>query len=283
MALLLTSSLGIAVAFRGGIFNLGGEGQIYIGGLAASVALLAAPGLPGSLMLSAAALAASVTGCAMGGVCGLLKRRLGANELITTFLLSGALTPAADYFIVTFLRDDTVNLLASRPFDETRLLPRLLPPSSLSLSFIIALLLVWAGRTFLNSTGSGYRFLIAGAAPSFARFGGIEPEKYWAPSLAVSGALNGLAGFFAVAGTYGRCHVGFPGGLGWNAIACALIARNQPLALAPAALVYSWLKAGADSAILTTGMDFETSSLLQAVVLILATVRISAGQTGRRL
>jgi simple sugar transport system permease protein len=94
--------------------------------------------------------------------------------------------------------------------------------------------------------------------------------------MGVSGALNGLTGFFAVAGTYGLCHRGFSGGLGWNAIAVALIARNRPLALIPAALALGCLKAGSDSALLSRGLNFETAAFIQAAALILATIHFAA-------
>jgi simple sugar transport system permease protein len=107
----------------------------------------------------------------------------------------------------------------------------------------------------------------------------MDPEKTWIPVMLASGALYALAGFFAVAGTYGRCHVGFSGGLGWSAIAVALIARNRPLALLPAALVYGWLKSGSDSALLAAGLNLETSSFIQAAVLLFATASfIPAGR-----
>jgi simple sugar transport system permease protein len=284
IALLLTASLAAVLAMRGGVFNLGGEGQIYLGGLAAALMLLpknslsGAAGLgaelPGAFALCLAALAAMAAGGGMGFISGLLKKISGANELITSFLLSAALIPAADYLISGPLRDTSGNLLAMPKISADRLLLFLFPPSSLSVSFICALALVLAGHVFINKTARGYRYRISGAAPGFARYGGMNGEGLWIPALAFSGALSGLAGFFAVAGTYGRCHTGFPGGLGWNAIAVALIARNQPLALFPAALVYGWLKAGADSSLLAAGMNLETSSFIQAVVLLLATVSL---------
>jgi simple sugar transport system permease protein len=279
MGLLLTASLGAVLAFRGGCFNLGGEGQIYLGGLtAAAVLLFWGDGLSGAGwsfgLLCLAGLLAMGAGGAMGALSGFLKKRYGANELITSFLLSAALSPVADYLISGPLRDHSGNLLATRRFAAGRLLPKLLPPSILSLSFIFALVLVVLGHLFINRTVWGYRFRIAGAAPAFARYGGINPERGWFPAMAASGALGGLAGFFAVAGTYGVCHLSFSGGLGWNAIAVALIARNRPLALIPAALIYGWLKAGSDSALLAAGLNFETSAFIQAVVLILATVHI---------
>jgi simple sugar transport system permease protein len=276
ITLLLTAALGAVLAFRGGLFNLGGEGQIYLGGLAATALLLSPPVLPDTALLICAALAAVLAGGCMGGISGLLKEKFNVNELITTFLLSAALSPLADYCITGPLRNSGDNLLASPRFAGTRRLPALLPPSILSVSFIFALILVLLVFVFIYKTGSGYRYRIAGSAPVFARFGVIRVDRIWTPALFASGALHGLTGFFAVAGTYGMCHLGFSGGLGWSAIAVALIGRNHPAALIPAALVYGWLKAGSDAAMLTTKLNVETSSLIQALVLLLATIQFKA-------
>jgi simple sugar transport system permease protein len=167
-------------------------------------------------------------------------------------------------------------------FAADRRLPGLLPPSNLNVSFIFALALVLAAHFFINKTVWGYGFRISGAAPRLARFGGIDPRGSWIPAMTAAGALSGLAGFFAVAGTYGRCHLAFPGGLGWNAIAVALIARNRPLALFPAALVYGWLRAGSESAQLAGGLGFETAAFIQALALILATARFRLRSGSRR-
>ena len=274
IALLLTASLGAAIAFRGGTFNLGGEGQIYLGGLAASMILLTGQNsLSAPILLCFAACTAMLTGALMGGFSGVLKKKVGMNELISSFLLSSALIPVADFLIKGPWRDSTGNLLALPAFSNNLVLLRLLPPSNLSMSFIFALLLIFTGHVFISRTFRGYLLRISGADPAFARFGGIDPEKAWIPAMAVSGALSALAGFFAVAGTYGRCHAGFSGGLGWSAIAVALIAGNKPLALLPAALVYGWLKSGSDSALLAAGLNLETSSFIQAAILLFATAR----------
>ena len=280
-ALLLTASLGSSMAFRGGTFNLGGEGQIYLGGLTASVVLLLGRGwpafesgffFPAPVLLPLAAFAAMTMGGLMAGFSGLLKKKIGMNELISSFLLSSALIPVADFLIRGPWRDATGNLLALPVFATDLRLIRLLPPSNLSVSFFFALFLVFLGHIFINKTSWGYQFRISGAAPDFARFGGIDPEKAWIPAMTVSGALFALTGFFAVAGSFGRCHAGFSGGLGWSAIAVALIARNRPLALLPAALVFGWLQSGSSSALLAAGLTLETSSFIQAVVLLFATV-----------
>ena len=273
IALLLAASLAAAIAFRGGTFNLGGEGQIYAGGLAASMVLLSLHFIQTPLLLGLAALFSILIGGLIGGFSGLLKKTLGMNELISSFLLSSALIPLADYLIGGPWRDQGGTLLALPAFPQELLLPRLLPPSNLSISFVYAMLLVFCAHIFINRTRKGYEFRIAGAAPAFARYGGINSENAWIPAMSASGALFGLTGFFAVAGTFGRCHAGFSGGLGWSAIAVALIAGNKPLALLPAALVFGWLQSGSDSALLAAGLNLETSSFIQAAVLILVTAR----------
>jgi simple sugar transport system permease protein len=251
--------------------------------LAASVALLAGQSLlsagngfmlPALLLFSA--FMAMLAGALMGGISGFLKKQLGMNELITSFLFSSSLIPIADFLIKGPLRDSGGNLLALPAFPKDLILARLMPPSNLSTSFIFALFLVFMGHIFINKTYRGYQFRIAGAAPAFAHYGGIDYKKIWTPAMAASGALSGLAGFFAVAGTYGRCHAGFSGGLGWSAIAVALIAGSRPLLLLPAALVYGWLRSGSDSALLAAGLNIETSSFIQALVLLLATVSFAA-------
>jgi simple sugar transport system permease protein len=277
IALLLTASAGTLLAFRSGCFNLGAEGQVYLGGVAASCVLLIGSEWNHALVLLCAAAAALLTGACMGGISGILKRYCGAHEVISSFLLSSALTPVADYTINNYLRDKGGNLMASPPFSAT--LPKLLPPSHLSLSFIVSIALILILSLFINKTAGGYRFSIAGADHAFAHYGGIEAKRYWVSSLAVSGALCALSGFFAVAGTYGRCHLGFSGSVGWNALAVTLIAGNRPLALFPAAFLYGAVKAGSDSALLITGIQLETASFIQGAVLLLATARLFPQRT----
>jgi simple sugar transport system permease protein len=273
-ALFLTAGLGIILSFRGGTFNLGGEGQIYLGGFAASLVLISMEKFPGTAALMLACFAAITVGALMGILSGWLKTK-GASELITSFLLSAALIPVADYCIIGPFRDTSGNLQATKSFASDRILPYILPPSNLSISILIALFLIFIGHFWLNISRTGYRFRIAGAAPAFARYGGINVKRYWIPSMLASGAFHGLAGFFAVAGTYGICHRGFSGGLGWNAITVALVAGNKPLALIPAALLYATIRAGSDAALLSSGIKLDTASFIQAFILILVTVNFS--------
>jgi simple sugar transport system permease protein len=278
----MTAALGVVIAFRAGTFNLGGEGQIYAGGLAASVVLLSFGGSSGTLVLFAAAAAGAGAGALLAAAAGALKTKFGVDELISSFLASSAVTPAIDYLVSGPLRDPANNLLATARFAPDRLLPGILAPSTLSLSAPIALILLLAAAFALDGTAVGFRIRVVGSSPAFARFAGLEPAAYWTPAFALSGAFHGLAGFFAVAGTYGLCHRGFPGGLGWSAIAVALIARNAPLALIPAAFAYAWLDTGSETAMLSSELSFETAAFVQAAVFLLVTARF-AGRYGERL
>ncbi|MDR2209949.1 MAG: ABC transporter permease [Spirochaetaceae bacterium] len=276
MTLLLMASLGAAAAFRGGCFNLGGEGQIYLGGCAAAAILLSGGSISGPAMLSLGALGAAGAGGVMGGLSGLLRKRIGANELITSFLAGAALMPLGDYVISGVLRDSGGNLLATGKIDPSRLLPRILPPSALSISIIIVLGCMVLLHLLIHGTALGYRFQISGAAPDLARFSGINAEKRFIPAMAGSGIIAGLTGFFAVAGTYGMCYQGFPAGLGWNAIAVALIAGSEPLFILPVAFIFNAIKTGADTAMLQAGFGFETAAFIQAAVLLLAALPFSS-------
>jgi simple sugar transport system permease protein len=286
-AVLITASLGAFVAFEMRLFNFGGEGQIYAGGIAASAVILFyqphAAGLPAgiqTLVLWAACIASIAAGGTLGAVSGILKKRFNANELLTTFLLSASLIPVCDALVTGVFRDRSGSLLASEKF--LLALPRILPPSNLSLSLVWALLLVVVFYLYLNNTGAGYRFFVAGNAPDFARYGGIKPETYTVPTLALSGALYGLAGFFFCAGTAGRLHIGFSGGAGWDAIAIALLARKKPLLLIPAGLLFCFLLSAADSALLLRGLKLETKRFVEALALFVAAAIHIRGKISRR-
>ena len=272
--LLMVTGLGIALAFKGGTFNLGGEGQVYAGGLAAVFILLHAPeNLAPPVTILVALVAALAAGGILGAISGILKSRFGVDELISSFLISSTIAPVADYLISGPLRDPSSNLLATARIPARLLLPRIMEPSSLNISLVAAMLIASYFAFFLVSTATGYRIRVAGSNPMFARFAGFAPSRYWMPVMGASGALHGLAGFFAVAGTYGLCHRGFSGGIGWNGIAVALIARNNPMALIPSALAFAWLETGSSSALLSSGLSIETGTFIQAVVFLLVTAR----------
>jgi simple sugar transport system permease protein len=267
---LVLGALGISIAMKAGSLNLGGEGQVYLGAFTATVFALtfSALGIIGSIfavtigVFSAAALAA------FSGFC---KARWNVNELITSFLLSSAVIPVVNYLVTGPFVDPETSLQSTEKIAHNMRLPLILRPSSLSAGMLIALAFVVFVYVFLKKTKMGYEFRIAGSNEMFARYGGINTKLNTVLAMAISGGFYGLAGALAVMGTYHSVIKEFSAGLGWNGLAVALLSGFYPPAIIPAALFFAWIGAGARSAMMNTGLTFEVASIVQAVILLLAT------------
>lgn len=276
--LLILAGTGSAFALRAGAFNLGGEAQLYASALVAAVILaptggpagLAAEGFPRIAFALASAVA---TGALIAFIPGVLKASLRVSELITSFLLSAAVTPVLDWLISGPLRDPEQNLLATRAIDPAFRIPPIAAPALFNASFFVAVGIAVCGALFLGKTSPGYRIRISGTAPEFARYSGFSVKGATIAGMTVSGALHGLAGFFAVAGTWYMCHSGLTSGMGWGALACALMARANPLAVIPAAILYSWVETATDAASLSARFSFDSSALVQAVIFLVISVQ----------
>ncbi len=278
-SLLALTGAGVVAAFRAGVFNLGGEGQTYLGAIVVTAvhtdSTLAS--LQPAWALTALALVLAVAAPAfMAGLSGWLRHVTGADELITSFLLAAAVMPVGDYLILGPLRDRTSNLIATPLVPESARLARLLPPSSFNTGAIWAILTVAALWFLLRWTLFGYEMRITGYNRSLARYAGIPVGKYTTLPMALSGALHGLAGSFLVLGIHYRSITGFTGGLGWNGIAVALIARNNPILIVPAAVFFALLDGGARAAVLHNQTTWELGSVVQGVVFLFVTARVLA-------
>lgn len=294
---LLLSAFGAAVAFRAGLFNLGGEGQVAVGGLAAALVLaFAANGAAGGggagaawaagggfhplAALGLAFLAAACAGAFLAGLSALAERATGAEVLLTSFLLSQTALVVVDWAVAGPLRDPSSNLLAMPPIAAAFRLPRLAPPAPLDAGLFLVLALALCMTWLLKWTKAGYELALRGRSPDFARAQGLDANLDLWPLL-LSGALHGLAGALLVAGSAGRAVKGMSGGLGWNGISVALVAATEPLALAPAALFFAWLDAGALRASILADLSPDASAVMKALVLLLVTARPALG-LGRR-
>ncbi len=272
--LYVLAGTGSALALRAGAFNLGGEAQIYGSGLAAAAVIPAAAAvLPPWGALAAGLLAAVAVGAVLGFGPGYLRAKRGTSELLTSFLLSAACVPIVDFLIGGPLRDKTGNLLATAPLPEAARLAPIALPSYFNASFFAAVAVAVAAAWFISATGPGFRFRVSGSAPEFARYSGYRVGFVTAAGMTVSGALHGAAGFAAVAGTWYRCHQGFSAGMGWSALAVALMARSEPAAVIPAALLLAWLQAASDAAMLSTRLGFDATALIQAVIFLVVSAR----------
>ncbi len=279
---LIFTGLGISVAFRSSMFNLGGEGQVYVGGLAATSICLLFPAMNGIVGGLIAVIAAALAAGAVAGLSGFFKMKWNTDELITSFLLSSALILVVDFFITGPMDDPNNNLLTTRAIGEQYRLLKIFLPSKLNISVLFALLSVFSVSFFLFRTHWGYEMRMCGLNREFARYGGINVGKFMIIPMVLSGGLHGLGGAFAVMGTYDMCLKGFSGGMGWNGIAVALIAKNDPKAVIPAALFFAYLEAGAKAAMLHSDVTFEIASIVQSVIFYLVTAQALYGLFAER-
>ena len=269
-ALYMLAGSGAVISIKSGDFNLGGEGQIYLGGFVSAI-LLAGLDKAGlnfpPLVIFLALTAAFISSALMAGLSALLKIFRNADFLFTSFIASAALIPFIDGLISGPARSSTDNLLAT-PFISPKLrLPGLLPPSPLNASFIIALLVCATAWLLLNRTSWGRQLCMLGVSPEFSRFAGFACRKLTLSAALISGGLHGLAGAAAILGTYFTCHQGFYAGMGWNAFSSALIAGVNPLLLIPSSLFMGFITTYSNKFALYHNFGFDMSSLIQAVIL----------------
>jgi simple sugar transport system permease protein len=272
---LIFGALGVTIAMKAGNLNLGGEGQIY---LSAFITVAVALALSNTVF-SGFGVIIAIIACFAGALCsgflaafsGFCKAKWNTSELITTFLLSCAVIPVVNYLVTVPFLDPETSLISTKKIAENMRLILILKPSSLSIGIFIALLFVFIVHIFITKTKPGYEFRMAGNNELFARYGGINTKLNTVLAMLFSGFLYGLAGSIMVMGTHHAVIKEFSAGLGWNALAVALIARFYSPAVIPAAIFFAWLGAGSRIAMQNTGLTMEVASIVQAVVLFLCT------------
>jgi riboflavin transport system permease protein len=278
-SVLIFTGLGAALAFKAGMINLGGEGQIYTGAFITTIAALALSppavsplsplaGRPGMALALAAGACA---GAGIAGISGLLRAFWNTDELLSSFLLAGAVIPVINYSISGPLRDQDGYLLATREIPDQFHFRFLMPPSNLNTGIVTVIILVIITFLFLFYTTWGYRWTLCGKNREFARYGGMPVNRYLIFPMVISGGLHGAGGGMWILGTAHRCSVGVTSGMGWNGIVTALIARNNPLLVVPAALLIAYITSGAEVAMVQTNFSFELATLVQAIILFLIT------------
>lgn len=270
---LVFAGLGIAVAFSSSAFNLGGEGQVYAGALVTAAVCLALPDTNGFIGGIAAVLAGVITGAVLAGISGYFKMKWNTDLLISSFLISAAVVLIVNFLITGPLDDPASSLLATPKIAEQYRLLRIFKPSKLNISIVFSIVAAIAVYTFMYHTHRGYEMRICGLNPDFARYGGVNVNTYLVLPMILSGALHGLGGGLAVTGTHYMALKEFTFGVGWNGIAVALIAKNHPLGVIPAALFFAYLDAGAKAAMLHSDVTFEIAAIIQSVIFYLVTAQ----------
>jgi simple sugar transport system permease protein len=264
------SALGAALAFKGGVINLGGEGFVYSGAVLGFICGYKLPGAWGWLATCLMTLAAFLSCASLGSIPALIRKASGRDELISSFLLSQALIPILDWAVSSPLRDGSSQIIATSPLPSAFRPFRLLVPSDLNASLLILLLACLCAYLALYRSRWGFELRMSGSSPPFARSIGLDVPSLRAWAMSLSSGIMGAGGFLLMAGSHGRVIKSFSAGLGWSGLACAIVARSNPLLLPFAALLFAYLDSGTNAARLVSGLPEEAASLVQAIVFFAA-------------
>ena len=285
---LLLVGLGVIIAFRGGVINIGGEGQLIVGALATTALSVSFPQTPGILLLPAALIVGALAGAVWGGIPGILKARLGVNEILSTIMMNSIAVQLANFLLRGVLIDPK-EIEAGTRIAQSALLPRqvwlvrLIPKTLLHGGAILALVLAVLVFIFLWRTTIGYRIRAVGLNAAAARYAGIRVPVFQALALTLGGAFAGLAGAVEVLGVQHRMMDGISSGYGFTGIVAALFGNLHPLGAIPASILFGGLLVGADKMQRTVQVPSAlVDTLLGLVVLFVVSSAIWARQRARR-
>jgi len=264
---LLFPALGVALAFRAGLFNIGAEGQLVLGGLAAGVTGVLLPGPP-VVSIVATLLAGALAGGLWGGIAGFLKSRFGANEVIATLMLNVIAGLLATYAVDGPLHFASANEGETPLLAKTAWLPAIVPDTRLTISIVIALLLALVLWFAFNRTVFGFELRAAGGAPEAARRAGVDLRRIALQAMTYSGAIAGLGGATLVTGVLHRFNTGLSPGYGFVAIAVALVGNLEPVWIAVAAFAFGILQNGALSMQAEASVPRDVVNVIEGLVII---------------
>jgi len=274
------TGLAVAVAFHGGLFNIGGEGQAVMGGLGTGlVALWWSAFLPAWLMLPIMMVSGALFGMAWAAVPGYLQAYRGSHVVITTIMFNFIASTVLVYVLVNHLRPKGSMSVESVPFAPSAQMPAVhellgrigieWPSSPLNLSVLLAGLAAVAVYLFLWRTRAGYRLRAVGSSPGAAEYAGIKSRHQVVMAMAISGALAGLVGMNEIAGVSGKLILEFVSGAGFTGIAVALMGRNHPLGIVLASLLFGALfQGGAEVAFEVQDFSRDMVVMLQGFIVL---------------
>ena len=276
------TGLAVAVAFHGGLFNIGGEGQAYLGGLGVALVALNLDGtFPWWINLPLAVLASAAFGAAWAFIPAILQAKRGSHVVITTIMFNFIATALMVYLIVNVLRPAQTMQPETRRFLEGGQLPKLGPlfdwfgasmgGAPLNVSFFVALAAAFLVWVLIWRTRLGYEIRTLGYSPSAARYAGMRQVKLIVIIMLISGGLAGMMALNPVMGDQYRLQIDFPAGAGFVGIAVALMGRGHPAGIVPAALLFGVLyQGGAELAFDMPQISRDMIVIIQGLVILFA-------------
>jgi general nucleoside transport system permease protein len=267
------TGLAVAIAFQCGLFNIGGEGQAYIGGLGVGLVGLGLSGWPWPVVAIAAIAAAALFGAGWAFIPAWLQARRGSHIVITTIMFNFIAASIMTWLLVDVLIAPGQQSPESRFFDESTWLPFLhqalavigieIPESPLNLAFFWALVCCVLYQLFIRHTRWGYEIRTVGLNERAAVYAGISPARNIVLAMAISGALAGFVAVNELLGVHHRMILGFTGGVGFVGIAVALMGRSHPVGILLAALLFGALYQGGSE------LSFEFPTINREMVVVI--------------
>lgn len=268
--------LAVALAFKGGLFNIGAEGQLAIGATVSALIGYALPGwfggnIPLIIHLPLTILIGMAAGALWASVAGFLKAYTGGHEVINTIMMNYIALNTISFLLNGPMKDtDPNNVIARTPLiaDSARIPPIFGGGLRIHWGFVFALLVAFFIWWLLNKTTLGFEIRTVGANPDAAKYAGVNVKRTIILTMALSGALAGLAGTIEVTGLNYRHELGFSIGYGFDAIAIALLGKSHPLGVVLAAILFAAMRNGATRMQFLTQMPIDLISMLQALILL---------------
>jgi len=284
---LIFTGLAVAVAFRAGLFNIGGEGQLFVGALAAA-GLGAALGSLGFVAIPISLAGAILAGLLWGAIPGALKAYTGAHEVITTIMLNFIGINLATYLATNTLRGEGELIPGTATIDPSARIPLIgFGLGRANYGLLIALVAAAVVLALLWRTRLGFRIRAVGLSPGAAGYAGIAIGANTVLAMAIGGGLAGLGGGVEVMGVYGKMTIPFVANLGFNGIGVALLGRNHPVGVVLGALLFGGMASGAQEMQFATDVPLRLADVLLAIILLFVTatklIEIIIGKRARAL
>ncbi len=279
---LIFSGLATAISFRAGIFNIGVEGSLYLGAFAAAWVAFTFTHLPGALLVFLAFLLAGVVGGIWLLVPGYLKAYLNVDEIVTTIMLNYVAIFFTSYLVnYPFAVPGLANAMSLK-IAKQAMLTRLLPPSQFNISFFVAIAAVVAIWLLFSRSTLGFELGTLGLNPVFAHWSGMPSAKVILKVMFISGFLGGLAGAGQVLGVNYRFVANFSPGYGFDGIAIALLANNNPWGSFLSALLFGVLRNGGATMELLLDIPLEIVRILEGTIILFVTAQFAFSKWPRR-
>ena len=266
---LILTGFGCAVAFRTGFFNIGAEGQFYVGALAATMVALGLPQVPGVVRIVLCFVAAFVCGGLWALIAAVFKTRFNISEIIVTIMLNYIVINFLGYAVRSFLMDPAGNVPQSAKIDQAVQLPNLITSTRFHAGIVLAFVLAAVVWFLMEKTTVGYELKAVGLNPRAAACNGVPVVRSIISSAFLSGGLAAIAGSIEVLAIQKKLMEGISADCGYTAVLIALVAFNRPLGVVAVAILYAAMEVGASSMQRQLGVPSAIVSILIGVVVVL--------------